>query len=310
MPAAGAALGAAGEPPRARRRPAARLRPRPGADLQPDRRRPRRALPELLPEIVYLALLPFAGHEEALRQARLAERHRRRALGVTSDEQRPAALAPAARPPRPAARAGRPLAARAAAGGGGPGQRRNGLRGDLGGRHPRRGRGRPRELLRALRDKQDCMLAAHQILVDDLDASVAGRLPSPGLGDRVGTRWRRCSTGSPPTRPRAECAGRAGRRRARSRGRLPGGLRPLHRAARPGPDPSSRARPARRHRPRGRRRPGPGLRRGRPWPDRGLPDAAGTDLRGARPLPRRRGGARRTAPPRSRQALAGAAGGA
>jgi AcrR family transcriptional regulator len=29
-------------------------------------------LPELLPELVYLALLPFAGHEEALRQARLA----------------------------------------------------------------------------------------------------------------------------------------------------------------------------------------------------------------------------------------------
>jgi AcrR family transcriptional regulator len=28
-------------------------------------------LPELLPEIVYLALLPFAGHEEALSQARL-----------------------------------------------------------------------------------------------------------------------------------------------------------------------------------------------------------------------------------------------
>jgi AcrR family transcriptional regulator len=31
-------------------------------------------LPELLPEIVYLSLLPFAGHEEALKQARLAER--------------------------------------------------------------------------------------------------------------------------------------------------------------------------------------------------------------------------------------------
>lgn len=29
-------------------------------------------LPEMLPEIVYIALLPFAGHEEALRQARLA----------------------------------------------------------------------------------------------------------------------------------------------------------------------------------------------------------------------------------------------
>ena len=29
-------------------------------------------LPELLPEIVYLALLPFVGHEEALSQARLA----------------------------------------------------------------------------------------------------------------------------------------------------------------------------------------------------------------------------------------------
>jgi AcrR family transcriptional regulator len=29
-------------------------------------------LPELLPEIVYIALLPFAGHEEALKQARLA----------------------------------------------------------------------------------------------------------------------------------------------------------------------------------------------------------------------------------------------
>lgn len=29
-------------------------------------------LPELLPEIVYIALLPFCGHEEALREARLA----------------------------------------------------------------------------------------------------------------------------------------------------------------------------------------------------------------------------------------------
>ncbi len=29
-------------------------------------------LPELLPEIVYIALLPFAGHDEATRQARLA----------------------------------------------------------------------------------------------------------------------------------------------------------------------------------------------------------------------------------------------
>jgi AcrR family transcriptional regulator len=29
-------------------------------------------LPQLLPEIVYIVLLPFAGHEEALRQARLA----------------------------------------------------------------------------------------------------------------------------------------------------------------------------------------------------------------------------------------------
>jgi hypothetical protein len=27
-------------------------------------------LPELLPEIVYIALLPFSGHEQALRQAR------------------------------------------------------------------------------------------------------------------------------------------------------------------------------------------------------------------------------------------------
>lgn len=30
-------------------------------------------LPELLPELVYLALAPFAGHDEAVRQARLAE---------------------------------------------------------------------------------------------------------------------------------------------------------------------------------------------------------------------------------------------
>jgi len=30
-------------------------------------------LPELLPEIVYIALLPFTGHEEALREARLAD---------------------------------------------------------------------------------------------------------------------------------------------------------------------------------------------------------------------------------------------
>jgi hypothetical protein len=31
-----------------------------------------RDLPDLLPEIVYIALLPFAGHDEALKQARLA----------------------------------------------------------------------------------------------------------------------------------------------------------------------------------------------------------------------------------------------
>jgi AcrR family transcriptional regulator len=33
------------------------------------------ALPELLPEIVYLVLLPFGGHEVALEQSRLAEAH-------------------------------------------------------------------------------------------------------------------------------------------------------------------------------------------------------------------------------------------
>lgn len=33
-------------------------------------------LPEMLPEIVYVSLLPFAGHEEALRQARLAREGR------------------------------------------------------------------------------------------------------------------------------------------------------------------------------------------------------------------------------------------
>lgn len=31
------------------------------------------SLPELLPEVVYIVLLPFAGHDEALRQARLAD---------------------------------------------------------------------------------------------------------------------------------------------------------------------------------------------------------------------------------------------
>jgi AcrR family transcriptional regulator len=30
------------------------------------------SLPELLPEVVYLSILPFAGHDEALKQARLA----------------------------------------------------------------------------------------------------------------------------------------------------------------------------------------------------------------------------------------------
>jgi hypothetical protein len=29
-------------------------------------------LPDLLPEIVYIALLPFAGHDEAVRQAQMA----------------------------------------------------------------------------------------------------------------------------------------------------------------------------------------------------------------------------------------------
>lgn len=32
-------------------------------------------LPDLLPEVVYLALAPFAGHDEALRQSRLAAEH-------------------------------------------------------------------------------------------------------------------------------------------------------------------------------------------------------------------------------------------
>ncbi len=59
-------------PRRCAHRSPARLRPRPGPDLQPDPRRRHRPLPELLPEIVYLAILPFAGHDEALKQARLA----------------------------------------------------------------------------------------------------------------------------------------------------------------------------------------------------------------------------------------------
>jgi hypothetical protein len=33
--------------------------------------RPER-LPDLIPEVVYLAVSPFAGHEEAIRQSRLA----------------------------------------------------------------------------------------------------------------------------------------------------------------------------------------------------------------------------------------------
>jgi len=38
------------------------------------------ALPNLLPELVYLAVAPFAGHEQALEQVRLAENHRDRGL--------------------------------------------------------------------------------------------------------------------------------------------------------------------------------------------------------------------------------------
>jgi AcrR family transcriptional regulator len=43
-------------------------------------------LPDLLPEIIYIATLPFAGHEEALRQARMA------ASGEGSEEARDASL--------------------------------------------------------------------------------------------------------------------------------------------------------------------------------------------------------------------------
>jgi len=38
-------------------------------------------LPRLLPDLVYIALLPFAGHEEALEQARLAGSHSSTGLG-------------------------------------------------------------------------------------------------------------------------------------------------------------------------------------------------------------------------------------
>ena len=39
-------------------------------------------LPALVPDIVYLAIAPFAGHDEALRQARLAARTRRGGRGA------------------------------------------------------------------------------------------------------------------------------------------------------------------------------------------------------------------------------------
>lgn len=42
-------------------------------------------LPELLPEIVYIAILPFAGHDEALRQARLTSSSQADAIAAAGD---------------------------------------------------------------------------------------------------------------------------------------------------------------------------------------------------------------------------------
>ena len=232
-------------------------------------------LPELLPELVYLALLPFAGHEEALEQARLA--------GDDVD----------------AERLGEPVTER-------PSDLRQW-------RLPRGRHGLPRELVdRSQRerllaavvrvtaangyesttvadileeagvgresfyelfdDKRDCMLAAHGDPRRRPRSQRARRLHGAGTLGRAGPRWaaRRCSTGSPPTRRRrASCWSswpRSGPPRASSSRRdfarftklLDDGLD----EAEPGPDLPQATEP------RGRRRAGPRLRGGRPRPHR------------------------------------------
>ena len=177
----------AGEPRAAHTDPAPGLRPGPGADLQPDRRRPHRASSRTCcPTSSTSRLLPFAGHEEALEQARLAadDDTPTARSAVTDSDERPAQVAAAARPPRPPARAGHPLPARAPAGRGGAGHRRQGLRS----RPPsptssKRPGSAGRASTSCSKTRSDCLLAARAILVDDLEATVSDRLRrSPGPG--------------------------------------------------------------------------------------------------------------------------------
>ena len=143
-------------------------------------------------------------------------------------------MATAERPPRPAAGARQTLPARAAAGRGRPGHRRQRLRVDLRRRHPRRGRRRPRELLRALR-RQEGMPAGRARdpgRRPRRDVAVAYDEPGPGWTGSA-TPWPRRSTGSPPIRRRRRSClvelAAVGTDLARA---LPRGLRALHRAHR------------------------------------------------------------------------------
>ena len=161
---------------------------------------------ELLPEIVYLAVSPYGGHEEALRQSRWAGEIReprcRRAVTDSPEDLRQWRL--------PRGRHGLPreLVERS--------QRERLLAavvrvtvakgyesttvGDILGEA---GVGRE-SFYELFDDKLDCMLAAHKILADDLEERVRAAYLERGAlaANGCGARSRRRSSGSPPTRRR------------------------------------------------------------------------------------------------------------
>ena len=249
---AGGALGRDGGEPPSPHRPPARLRPRPGPDLQQDRRRQApSACPRCCRKSSTWRRCRSAATRRRCEQARLAAR-RRATERRRRERQRqgPAPLAPAPRPPRPAPRAGRALPARAPARRRGPGHRRQGLRGDHGRRHPRRGRGRPGELLRALRRQTRLHAGRPRGSCSTTSRSTSGRLRrarpwSSGSGSAGGdarlVRRRPGGLALPP--------GRAGAVGPIFRAIFQDGLRALHQAARRrlrrlGADRSCRGRPA------------------------------------------------------------------
>ena len=227
------------------------------------------ACPSSLPDIVYLAIAPFAGHDEALRAGPRSPKPRsspRRSSEPVSDgppdlrkwrlprgrHGLPRELVTRSQRERLLAAVVRATAAK--------GYEATTVADIL----DEAGVGRE-TFYELFDDKRDCVLAAHQS--SPTTSSAGARAPTWGRAsgpNGPATPWRRRSTGSPPTRRRPASCWSSWARSAPSRGSASRGLRPLRRLLDDGLEEADCSPDvARRDEPRGRRDRRPRLRGGR-----------------------------------------------